>query len=197
MVDLGCAEPVQQTRFEELKQLTINTPADGPDVDKLIKELLIVAIIDEQLAELNYLQSYNLTKTEGKTDFDPEFQKHEEEEREHKYELIERLRELDSDKIFMPIDQWIHLNSRGTEWKQEDSNNSSEIIKNRLNEEKQAVEFYGLATDYLRMTNDTTTYTLFNGFSLSSQFSIMFRYFSSLSIISCLISVLDLNVTVS
>ena len=117
--------------------------------------------VDEQLAELNYLQSYNLSKTEGKTDFDPEFEKHEEEERQHKYDFINRLRELDSSVIFMPIDQWVDINSCGTEWKQEMSSQSSELIKNRLEEEKHAVEFYGLCVDFLRGKSDSTTYTLF------------------------------------
>lgn len=161
LVDIGCADPAQQTRFEEIQQLLINNPVGSENEKEIVKQLLMISIVDEQLAELNYLQSYNLTKTTGKTDFDPEFEKHEEEEREHKYDFIERLRELDSAMIFMPIDQWIHLNSRGVEWQQEMSNNSSEIIKHRLEEEKQAVEFYGLCVDYLRGSTDSTTYTLF------------------------------------
>lgn len=146
------------TRWEQVQQLIADQSIN--EKDKII-ELLCISIVDEQLAELNYLQSYNLTKTEGKTDFDPEFEKHEEEEREHKYDFINRLRELDSTVIFIPIDQWIYMNSRGTEWKQEMSSQSSDIIKNRLAEEKQAVEFYGLCVDYLRGTSDSTTYTLF------------------------------------
>ena len=55
----------------------------------------------------------------------------------------------------------IYFNSRGVEWKQEFSNQSSDIIIRRLEEEKQAVEFYTLATEFVRATTDTTTYTLF------------------------------------
>lgn len=154
--DLGGEQPV--SRWDKVQELIAD---ESIDEERKIVELLCISIVDEQLAELNYLQSYNLTKTEGKTDFDPEFQKHEEEERQHKYDFINRLRELDSPIIFMPLDQWIYMNSRGTEWKQEKSLQSSKIIKNRLNEEKQAVEFYGLCVDYLRGTSDSTTYTLF------------------------------------
>lgn len=157
-------EQQPKTRWEELQEKfgsVIDTSLDSDTIFELIKELLTIAIVDEQLAELNYLQSYNLELTEGKTDFDPEFEQHESDEREHKYELIERLRELDASVIFVPIDQWIYINSRGTEWKQEFEKQSSEVILNRLKEEEQAVEFYTLATEFTRQTTDTTTYTLF------------------------------------
>lgn len=154
--DLSGEQPV--SRFDKIKEMIAD---ESIDEERKIVELLCISIVDEQLAELNYLQSYNLTKTEGKTDFDPEFQKHEEEERQHKYDFINRLRELDSPIIFMPIDQWIYVNSCGTEWKQEMSSQSSDIIKNRLEEEKHAVEFYGLCVDFLRGKTDSTTYTLF------------------------------------
>ena len=47
-------------------------------------DLLNISLIDEWLAEFNYFASYNLSKTDGKADFDPEFQQHEDEEREHR-----------------------------------------------------------------------------------------------------------------
>lgn len=152
-----------QTRWEEIKSIysAENIPSDSIQLDELIKTLLAIAIADEQLAELNYLYSYSLQKTEGKTDFDPEFAQHEAEERQHKYDLINRLRELDAKVIFVPIEQMIYFNSRGVEWQQEFSNQSSDIIIRRLEEEKQAVEFYTLATEFVRATTDTTTYTLF------------------------------------
>ena len=152
------------TRWDMIKEkfsLENRETLDESTFAEYVKELLVISVIDEQLAELNYLQSYNLSKTEGKSDFDPEFEQHEEDERQHKYDLIKRLRELDAEIIFTPIDQWIPLNSRGTEWKQEFSNQSSEILLNRLKEEEEAVEFYGLATEFVRGTDDTTTYTLF------------------------------------
>jgi bacterioferritin (cytochrome b1) len=127
----------------------------------MIKNLLAIAIADEQLAELNYLYSYSLEKTEGKADFDPEFEQHEEEERQHKYDLINRLRELDAKVIFVPIEQMIYFNSIGVEWKQEFSEISRDVILRRLEEEEHAVNFYGLATEFVRGTSDTTTYTLF------------------------------------
>ena len=58
-----------------------------------------------------YLISYNLSRSEGKSDFDPEFEQHENDEREHKYKLIERLRELDSDIIFTAIYKVNYLKS--------------------------------------------------------------------------------------
>jgi bacterioferritin (cytochrome b1) len=158
------SDETELTRWDIIKEkfsLENRETLDESTFAEYVKELLVIAVIDEQLAELNYLQSYNLSKTEGKSDFDPEFEQHESDERQHKYDLINRLRELDAEIIFVTIDQWIPLNSRGTEWKQDFSNNSFELIKNRLIEEEQAVEFYGLATEFLRGTSDTTTYTLF------------------------------------
>lgn len=150
-----------KTRFEELQNKFSDEAKSSAPFEELVKELLVIAIVDEQLAELNYLQSYNLSETEGKSDFDPEFENHEVEESNHKRDLIERLRELDSKQIFTSIDQWIYINSRGTDWKQEFSHNSFDILKNRLKEEEEAVEFYTLCVNFLRGTDDTTTYTLF------------------------------------
>ena len=154
---------VCNNRFDNLCNIyTLDNIDDtNSDLNTKIKDLLVIAIIDEQLAELNYLISYNLSRSEGKSDFDPEFEQHENDEREHKYKLIERLRELDSDIIFTAIEKWQELNSRGTDWKQETLVDSGEILKNRLKEEEEAVEFYTLATNFLRATSDTTTYTLF------------------------------------
>ena len=152
-----------QTRWEQLKSIysVNNRPTDVDKLNEMIKNLLAIAIADEQLAELNYLYSYSLEKTEGTADFDPEFEQHEEEERQHKYDLINRLRELDAKVIFVPIEQMIYFNSVGVEWKQEFSEISNDVILRRLEEEEHAVEFYGLATEFVRGTSDTTTYTLF------------------------------------
>ena len=159
LVDLNQAP----TRWEQIKSTysVTNRPTDSDKLNEMIKTLLAIAIADEQLAELNYLYSYSLEKTEGKADFDPEFEQHEEEERQHKYDLINRLRELDAKVIFVPIEQMIYFNSIGVEWKQEFSEISRDVILRRLEEEEHAVNFYGLATEFVRGTSDTTTYTLF------------------------------------
>ena len=159
LVDLNQAT----TRWQEIKSVysVDNRPVDPDKLNEMIKNLLAIAIADEQLAELNYLYSYSLQKTEGKADFDPEFEQHEEEERQHKYDLINRLRELDAKVIFVPIEQMIYFNSIGVEWKQEFSDISRDVILRRLEEEEHAVNFYGLATEFVRGTSDTTTYTLF------------------------------------
>ena len=159
LVDLNQAP----TRWQEIKSIYLvdNRPVDPDKLNEMIKNLLAIAVVDEQLAELNYLYSYSLQKTEGKADFDPEFEQHEEEERQHKYDLINRLRELDAKVIFVPIEQMIYFNSIGVEWKQEFSEISRDVILRRLEEEEHAVEFYGLATEFVRGTSDTTTYSLF------------------------------------
>lgn len=110
---------------------------------------------------MNYLASYNLSKTEGKADFDPEFKQHEEEERQHKYDFINRLRELNAQVLNQPINDWIYFNSRGEEWNQEFEFDSKKILLNRLKEEKEAIEFYTLCIEYTKKSTDSTTYRLF------------------------------------
>lgn len=149
------------TRFEELKMRFSKEAKDKEQQKRDIIELLIISYIDEWLAEINYLASYNLSKTSGKVDFDPEFKQHEEEEREHKYKFINRLRELNAEAPKVPIDKWKDLNSRGTEWKQEFDYDSHKILLRRLEEEKQAIEFYTLCINYTKKTNDTTSHRLF------------------------------------
>jgi bacterioferritin (cytochrome b1) len=161
-IDLLRTDDACEDRFSELKQkFAPGQQLTEAEFKALVQELLSIAIIDEQLAELNYLQSYSLEQTVGKSDFDPEFEQHEEDEREHKYDLINRVRELDSNFIFTGIDQWVFLNSRGTAWKQEFDKTSANVLLNRLKEEEEAVEFYTVCVDFTRGTSDTTTYTLF------------------------------------
>lgn len=147
----------QDDRFQQLSR---DFTSDQFTMQKVIM-LLNIAIVDEQLAEWNYLASYNLSKTQGKVDSDPEFQQHEDEQRDHKHKLINRLRELDSPVPIININDWITFNSQGNKWKQETLNNTFEILKNRIQEEKDAIKFYSLCVDFTRGKQDTTTYTLF------------------------------------
>lgn len=127
-----------------------------------IAQLLNIAIIDQTLAEYNYFASYNLSKTEGKADFDPEFKQHEQEEREHRYKLVERLRELDMPVPTISLNQYQTLNSDGEEWKQEIDYNSNAILLRRLKEEEKAVAFYSFILSFIGLdkteTRDTSTY---------------------------------------
>lgn len=129
-----------------------------------IGELLNIAIVDEFLAEYNYFASYNLSKTDGKNDFDPEFKQHQEEERDHRYKLVERLRELDLPVPTIPFEKYIEVNSNGTNWKQELDFNSGNILLRRLQQEEDAVKFYSFILGFIGLdkteTRDTTTYSL-------------------------------------
>jgi bacterioferritin (cytochrome b1) len=157
----GTSNP-KYMRFELLKEEFTNfTEKDTEAFKNKVEKLLLIALIDEQLAELNYLQSWSLSRTEGKTDYDVEFHQHEDDEREHKYKLIQRLCELDSTVCLAALDSWISLNSRGEKWTQEYRNDSGEILLQRLREEEEAVEFYTLCVNFLKDSQDSTTYTLF------------------------------------
>ena len=149
------------TRFEELKRRFAEVPSDPDQIRRDIVEMLTISYVDEWLAEMNYFASYNLSKTEGKTDYDPEFQQHEKEEYEHRHDIVTRLRELGAPVPTIPLDQFIYVNSRGTNWKQEFSDISNEQLKNRFVEENEAIEWYTLCVEYTRHTDDHTTYTLF------------------------------------
>lgn len=127
-------------------------------IEKPTKEdvinLLNISLVDEFLAEFNYYASYNLTETDGKSDYDPEFKQHEEEEREHRYLITNRLRELG---VKVPTPQLINFhneNSNGTSWKQENSTGSNDILLNRYNEEINAVKFYGMIFSVLKKFPD-------------------------------------------
>ena len=149
------------TRFEELKKRFTEVPSDPEQIRRDIIEMLTISYVDEWLAEFNYFASYNLSKTEGKVDYDPEFQQHEKEEYDHRHDLVNRLRELGAPVPTIPLDQFIYVNSRGTNWKQEFSDISNEQLKNRFVEENEAIEWYTLCVEYTRHTDDHTTYTLF------------------------------------
>ena len=115
-----------------------------------IIELFNIAFMDEFLAEFNYFASWNLSQTEGKNDFDPEFKQHETEERDHRYEITERLRELGAPVPSKLIQEFFTNNSNGENWKQELMTSSKDILLNRYNEELGAIEFYGLFFKTLR-----------------------------------------------
>ena len=115
-----------------------------------IIELFNIAFMDEFLAEFNYFASWNLSQTEGKNDFDPEFKQHETEEHDHRYEITERLRELGAPIPSKLIQEFFTNNSNGENWKQELMTSSKDILLNRYNEELGAIEFYGLFFKTLR-----------------------------------------------
>ncbi len=151
----------EEDRFAELKERFSTVSDDKEQQVKDIIELLNISYADEELAEYNYFASYNLSKTDGKSDVDPEFEQHEDEERDHKNKLINRLRELRQSVPCIPIEKWKDYNSRGKKWKQECDNNSLDILLNRDEEEIQAIEWYELCVNYTKLTSDSTTYTLF------------------------------------
>lgn len=142
----------QKDRLEFL----IDTYKNKQDLNKQdLIELLNIAIIDEWLAEFNYFASYNLSKTEGKSDFDPEFQQHEDEEREHRKMLVNRLRELNSPVPIKALLDFQKLNSNGEKWTQEFSIESSKILLNRYNEELCAIKYYDLILNVIHKLKET------------------------------------------
>lgn len=149
------------TRFEELKNRFSVIADTLEQIRNDIIEMLTISYVDEWLAELNYFASYNLSKTEGKADYDSEFIQHENDEFHHRHEIAKRLRELGAPVPTVPLDQFVYLNSRGTNWKQEFSDNSNEDLTNRFIEENEAIEWYTLCTEYTKQTEDHTSYTLF------------------------------------
>ena len=125
------------------------TNEEAPSKEGVIT-LFNIALEDEFLAEYNYFASYNLSKTEGKSDFDPEFEKHEDEERGHRKEIVQRLRELGARVPTQPLNTYFTDNSAGESWHQESSSNSIEILKNRYKEELGAIKFYSMFFTFLK-----------------------------------------------
>lgn len=121
--------------------------------------LLIMAICSEITAMYSYWYSYMSSVTNGKADFDPEFKQHMEEEWEHAEQFAERLRELG---CYNPIPLFSEFTECGPfNFIQEGGNNSIDMLKNRLTEEQQAVEFYNVCVNFFRETEDSTTLQLF------------------------------------
>jgi bacterioferritin len=147
-------------RFNIVKELFDSSVNSSYESKNIILNGLNIAIADEFLAEYNYFASWNLSKTDGKKDFDVEFKQHENEERKHRYELVNRIIELKATPLTESIFRYAYLNSHGKEWKQELKSNSSEILLNRLNEEKQAIEYYSLFINFVKDTNDVITLKL-------------------------------------
>ena len=147
-----------KSRLDELiaKYSALETPSKSD-----IIELLNIALMDEFLAEFNYYSSYNLSESDGKSDYDPEFKQHEDEEREHRKEITNRLRELGAKVPRTMLIDFPSLNSAGTEWKQEQMTSSNDILLHRWNEELGAIKFYGLIFSVLKKLpleeRDTTT----------------------------------------
>ena len=95
-----------------------------------------------------------LSQTEGKNDFDPEFKQHEGEERDHRYQIVERIKQLRGKAPTKLLQEFFTLNSNGENWKQELMVGSMDILLNRYNEELGAIEFYALFFKTLRRMSD-------------------------------------------
>ncbi len=122
-----------------------------------IVDLLAVAAIDEWLAVFNYYASEAHTKTNGKQDFDPEFTAHAKEELEHFEKINNRIRELSQVPLQIPMQSYFSANSSGLEWKQElNSNDSVEILRRRLEEERGAIKFYAMLIRALKKLEEET-----------------------------------------
>lgn len=148
----------EQSRLQWLKTKYNNKPITVVE----IVELLNISLIDEWLAEFNYFRSYNLSETEGKADFDPQFIQHEQEQNEHRHKIADRIRQLNGRILVGSIQSLITLNSDGSNWKEQSNNNSKINLLNRLEEQKKAVKFYSFILSLIdKMTEkDTTTYDL-------------------------------------
>lgn len=119
-----------------------------------IIDLFNIAYMDEWLAEYNYFASWNLSQTEGKNDFDPEFKQHEGEERDHRYQIVERIKQLRGQAPTKLLQEFFTMNSNGENWKQELMVGSKDILLNRYNEELGAIEFYALFFKTLRRMSE-------------------------------------------
>jgi bacterioferritin len=145
-----------QTPKKDRLEILIDTYKNKQNLSKEdIIELLHIGIIDEWLAEFNYFASYNLSKTDGKSDFDPEFEQHENEEREHRKMLVNRLRELNTPVPIKLLSDFQKLNSNGNKWTQELNSDSNKILLNRYNEELNAIKYYDLILYVIQKLKET------------------------------------------
>lgn len=159
--DIDTNDEVDETENESrnhLKNLIEEYKSKETITKDDIAKLLNIAICDELLASFNYKISYNISKTEGKADFDDEFKAHEGEEAEHANKLINRLRELRTEVLMIPWCDYITENSCGSDWKQEVSSDSITILSNRYNEELGAIDFYAMILDCIKKMKEAGDY---------------------------------------
>lgn len=113
---------------------------------------LITALADEFLAAYQYWVCRNLSRGEGKSDADPEFEQHAQDELEHANKLILRIKELGGKPIFNPK-EWLVL---GNPWTEVNTTSVKEQLGITIQAEMDAMEYYGKIIDYVKGFDEIT-----------------------------------------
>ena len=115
-------------------------------------EMLVKALASELLAASKYWYCMQASKGKGKSDADPEFKLHYDEEMLHATTLAKRINELGG-----------NIPSGPSEWMQKweftpvEGANVRNMLESNIADEKGAIEFYGSIVD-MTVNSDSTTY---------------------------------------
>lgn len=127
------------------------------DEEDAIVKMLKTAICDELLASFQYWTCYQMSRGKGKSDSDPEFKQHYEEEQKHAEDLMLRLNELGGSPISDPT-AW-SVNSSAP-FIAIETTNVKEMLKITIEAEKNAIAFYKLLIGATKDGIDPTTHKL-------------------------------------
>lgn len=117
---------------------------------------LYTALADELLAWYQYWACANISRGEGKSDADPEFAKHAEEEMGHADKVMLRIKELGG-RPFPSPGAWLE---HGNPWEEVATRDVVGLLAMTIDAEKNAVAFYKEAVEATR-GKDETTHRLF------------------------------------
>ena len=146
------AESNIQNYVQALEQLvTQNQGKTEKTQDEVVKKL-ITALADEFLAAYQYWVCRNLSRGEGKSDADPEFEQHTADELEHANKLILRIKELGGKPIFNPK-EWLVL---GNPWTEVNTTSVKEQLEITAQAEADAIEYYNSIIEYVKGYDEIT-----------------------------------------
>lgn len=137
------------------KALVSVITADGDEEKASSVELLRIAFCSEMLSFYRYLQFAQCSRNKGKSDADPEFLEHENDELEHAKQFAARLDELNAAVPANPTDF-----AKFWGWEAVETSDVRKMLEVTIADERSAIEFYGNAMLKIRKA-DPTSYRIF------------------------------------
>lgn len=133
------------------KMVNDNANSEEKTTEEVVRKL-VKALADEWLAAYQYWVCKNLSRGQGKSDADPEFDQHFKEELEHADKLMLRIKELGGKPIFNP-NEWLIL---GNPWVEVNTTDVKEQLAITIKAENDAIAYYEEVIDYVRGFDEIT-----------------------------------------
>lgn len=141
------------SKYVEALEKMVNEDTNNQEktTEEIVK-MLVKALADEWLAAYQYWVCKNLSRGQGKTDADQEFDQHFQEELAHADKLMFRIKELGGKPIFNP-EEWLVL---GNPWVEVTTSNVKEQLAITIKAEKDAIAYYESIIQYVRGFDEVT-----------------------------------------